>query len=95
MARKLLTTADLDAMHEHEDWAGHGYLFERTYHDPEEVAAADYMILTFANEIGMTDHELFEWANSKAGRWFGDVVFSGGNKYDAAMYLPRSGRPIR
>jgi hypothetical protein len=94
MAAKQLTTADLELMHDEEDWAGHGYLFERSYHDPEEVAAADYMVLTFANEVGITYEELFEWANSKAGRWFGDCVFSGGSKYDAAMYLPRSGRPM-
>lgn len=83
-----LTTADIERMYDHEDWAGHGYLFERSYQDDaEKVAAADAWALAAANEAGMTFEQMFEWANSKPGRWFGDCVF-GGNGHHAEKYLP-------
>lgn len=67
-------------------WLGFGYLGERRSalddSDPEcparpqAVADADAWILARANRDGWTYDELFEWANSKYGRWFGEQALS-------------------
>jgi hypothetical protein len=83
-----LTTADIERMYDHEDWAGRGYLFERSYQDDaEKVAAADAKALDAANRLGLTYEQMFEWANSRVGRWFGDCMF-GSNGRHAEKYVP-------
>lgn len=72
-----LTTADLDTMTRDDRWEGFGYLGER-HRAPADVAArfaaADALILGAADAHGWTYDDLFTWANSKNGRWFGDEV---------------------
>lgn len=89
-----LTTADLDRMYANYDWEGFGYLGERRNAAAEgkDTAAADAKVLAEANRLGLTAAELFDWANSKAGRWYGDCMF-GANGQHAELYLP--GRTIR
>lgn len=83
-----LTTADIERMHDHENWHGFGYLGERSYQDDaEKVAVADAKALDAANRLGLTYEQLFDWANSKVGRWFGDCMF-GSNGRHAEKYLP-------
>lgn len=95
------TIADLNAMTERDEWLGFGYLGERRILDsakeePEEfdldivtnmVAEADMRAVDDANEHGLTLDQLFDWANSKYGRWYGDCMF-GNNGLHAEKYLP-------
>lgn len=82
------------------EWLGWGYIGERRaalemiesrelaglYRD--RVIRADRMALQYAADAGWTDADLFEWANSKAGRWFAELAFAGA--FDsAARYLRR------
>lgn len=72
----MRTTATFDQMTTNEDWLGFGYLGERDRQGadrPERVAEADAFIL--ARTADWTDEELFDWANSKLGRWVGDIFF--------------------
>ena len=74
-----LTTATLDAMYADEEWLGYGYL---------DVAAADAMVLDYANANDWTERDLFAWANSKDGRWFADCVLGSGiTDQHAPQYL--------
>jgi hypothetical protein len=69
-----------DEMTTREAWLGFGYLGERQHATADQadlVAAADQFILNHANAHDWTPADLFAWANSKNGRWFGDVVFGG------------------
>jgi hypothetical protein len=93
----MLTTADLEAMYRNDEWEGFGYLGGRrnalsnedpeSPAQPERVAEADAKALAEANRLGMTAEDLFEWANSKAGRWYGDCMFGGAGRH-AERYLP-------
>jgi hypothetical protein len=93
----MLTTADLEAMYRNDEWEGFGYLGGRrnalsnedpeSPAQPERVAEADAKALAEANRLGMTAEQLFEWANSKMGRWYGDSMF-GANGQHAERYLP-------
>jgi hypothetical protein len=82
-----LTTADIERMTQDENWFGYGYLGERRHATAEQVAAADAKALDAANRIGLTYEQMFEWANSKVGRWFGDCMF-GANGRHAEKYVP-------
>lgn len=74
-----------DEMTAREEWEGFGYLGERAHRlestdpdapaAPELVAATDLWLLEHAARTGLDDEQLFEWANSKHGRHFADVVF--------------------
>lgn len=79
-----MTTADLDRAARDERWLGFGYLGERSNHQGEVdlVAATDQRIVDIANERGWDYEALFDWANSKNGRHFGDVVFGGTARFD-------------
>lgn len=94
----MLTTQDIENMYSNPEWEGFGYLGERRNElDPEGrhsaeyaaglVAKADAMALSQANQYGLTLEQLFAWANSKRGRWYGDCWF-GSNGQHAARYLP-------
>lgn len=78
-------TTTFDLLERNPEWLGFGYLGERrnalSDSDPESparpefVAEVDARLLDFVRREGWTQRELFNWANSKYGRWFGDVVF--------------------
>lgn len=89
MAQEL-TTADFDKMYRNDDWEGFGYLGERRNQQAEgkDTSAADEKALAEANRLGLTAEELFDWANSKRGRWYGDSMF-GANGQHADTLLPR------
>ena len=68
-----LTINHLDSMVHHPDWQGFGYLAERQRYkseNPQFCEILDRVVLQRANELGLTESELFEWANSKRGRWY-------------------------
>jgi hypothetical protein len=72
----MLTITDLDRAANDDRYLGWGYLGERSRQDDATlVAAADQRVIDLANERGWDYEDLFAWANSKLGRWFGDGVF--------------------
>lgn len=83
-----LVVQDLLDGYDNPVWHGHGYLGERRHAldstdpecpaQPDTVAAADEWIVNRANELGWSREDLFEWADSKYGRWYGDLWFGGG-----------------
>jgi hypothetical protein len=90
----MFTTADLEKMYRNDNWEGFGYLGERrnAIEAGRSVEEADAQALAEANVQGLTEQELFDWANSKNGRWYGDCMF-GSNGRHAERYLP--GQPQR
>lgn len=82
-----LTVADLDWAARDQRWLGFGYLRGRqvalTSTDPEApanpalVADTDRRVIEHANARGWTYDQLFDWCNSKHGRWLADAAFSG------------------
>ncbi len=89
----MLTTADILAGYTNDEWEGFGYLGERRNQAAEgrSTVEADEMVLADANKAGMTAEALFEWANSRSGRYFGDCMF-GGLPQHAPSLLPSQGR---
>jgi len=80
----MLTVADLDAGLQRDDYLGFGYLGERrnffsTYGMSvvPQIEAADTLVLFLANAHGYDAERLFEWANSKSGRWAGEILMTG------------------
>jgi hypothetical protein len=73
-----------DQMMQNEAWEGFGYLGGRnialTSTDPEApalpavVAVVDDYLITETTVRGWTEQELFDWANSRLGRWFADAT---------------------
>lgn len=84
-----LTPADFDKMTTNEAWLGFGYLGERrnAREAGRDTTTADESAIAEANRLGLTAEELFEWANSKIGRWYGDCWF-GANGQHAERYAP-------
>lgn len=78
------STATFDRMAERPDWLGFGYLGERNTADAEVVASVDRQVLSWTRE--WTYEELFDWANSKLGRWFGEELLHGGD-WDTAIRM--------
>lgn len=88
-AAQALTLTDLIAGYNHEDFGGHGYLGGRQNALSNlaykvdmaaglaELAAADQFVLDTANGRGWDAERLFQWANSRDGRYFADTVFGG------------------
>lgn len=87
------TTANtFDRMTRDDRWLGFGYLGGRQsalWSDdpgapaqPHRVAGVDAWLLG----LGLGDEALFEWANSKKGRHFADVVFGGGTIGEAIRF---------
>ena len=92
------TIADLNAMENNPEWLGFGYLGTRRdaadntdpevpATDPIVIAEADMKALDDANAHGLTADQLFDWANSKYGRWYGDCMFHNDGRH-AEQYLP-------
>lgn len=83
----MLTTDVFDRMSRDDRWLGHGYLGARrnaldtsdrdALVDPALVARADQIAVDAANAAKMDYERLFQWANNKTGRWFGDCMFGG------------------
>ena len=73
----------------HDEWYGFGYIGSRRYLSPVLRAEADRRALAAADAAGLTDEELFAWANNKIGRWYADVCSSGfKNNPHLDRYLP-------
>jgi len=75
-----LTQDDIEAGYANDEWLGWGYLGERqtycvTSTGRRRVATADRALLAHANDNLWTAETLFDWLNSKLGRWYGDSVF--------------------
>lgn len=70
-----------EAMADRIEFEGFGYIGERATAIEERGAAAveaiDRQVLALAEKAGLDDEQLFEWANSRLGRYFGGAVFSG------------------
>jgi hypothetical protein len=87
----MLTQTDLEDGYNNPQWSGFGYLGARRNalqdgdHEappqPALVAAADAYLIRRANRLGWTAADLFRWANSKLGRWYGDVWFGNDQPY--------------
>lgn len=87
------TSEIFDQMMTDDRWLGFGYLGERRSQLAtgriDSVAEADALILTRARERGLTYEQIFTWANSKNGRWFGDCYFGSHTHHHTTDYLPR------
>jgi len=82
MNTTTLTPDVFDEFTRDDRWLGFGYLGGRRNTlastdpvSPHLVEAVDRRVVDWANYYGWTRDELFAWANSKAGRWFADVMF--------------------
>ncbi|MFJ6532505.1 hypothetical protein [Microbacterium sp. NPDC091662] len=78
-----------DTFAQEAEWLGYGYLGARLRLTDEQRAKADAIVLAhFAtrSDAGTKAGEdaLFEWSNSRLGRWFGES-FEGG--YRSGRYL--------
>jgi len=71
------TYTDFDTMTENPDWMGFGYLSNRLYLTETDRAVGDALVIAFATENAWSDSDLFEWANSKAGRHYADAAGDG------------------
>lgn len=82
-----LTTTNIEAGYDHDEWLGYGYLGQRRLaldvsdgeSEPLEVmearvAVADEMVLFHANRLGWTGAQFFAWLNSKYGRWVAELL---------------------
>jgi len=83
-----LTTETLKSFEQNDEWLGYGYIGARknaleAIESGEwdvplfVVEQADEAVLMEANRLGWTTDKLFEWANSKPGRWAGDLLLGG------------------
>jgi len=88
-----LTPEIFDSFTRRDDWLGFGYLGSRRNElamgRAALVAEADEIVLNRLRERGLTQEELFEWSNSKRGRWFGDCYFGSHTHHHATDYLPQ------
>jgi len=81
------TLADIEHAYDNEDWCGYGYLARRSQalnstdpeipSQPDRVTEADTWLLAEVNRQGWTAEELFNWLNSRTGRFYGDLWFGG------------------
>jgi hypothetical protein len=85
LTEMLIKASDLERATRDDRWLGFGYLGERrntlARQTPDAallVEAVDQRVADWANSHGWTYDDLFSWANSRTGRYFGDVVFGGG-----------------
>jgi hypothetical protein len=69
-----LTVADLHATLADERHLGWGYACTSDITSTYKRAALDRAIVGVANEEGLTAEELFQWSNSKWGRWLTDDI---------------------
>jgi len=81
-----------DDLTKDERWLGFGYLGERRHQNHQPQTEADLLALETAIGRGLTYGQMFTWANSKYGRWYGDCMF-GCNGQHANEYLPTKHLP--
>jgi hypothetical protein len=72
-AKAALTTADLEATLDDGRHLGFGYACSRDL-AARTRARLDRAVVAVANELGLDAEQLFQWANSKGGRWLTDAV---------------------
>lgn len=94
----MLTPDVFVKMLDDDRWLGYGYLGARrnaldnsdpnAIADPALVVEADDLALEAANKQGMSYDALFEWANSKVGRWYGDTIFGRGSRERIHQVMP-------
>ena len=65
---------------------GNGYSIRNNTTDPRKIVAMDEMVVLMANKEGWTLEELFQFTNSKTGRYVVDCWMSG-DKDRAQIYL--------
>jgi hypothetical protein len=90
---ETLTITDLDRMANDDRWLGFGYLGERGHaanESPETAALVDAHVIEIANGLGMSYDDLFQWANSKDGRWYGDMTFGQATGYAVTTTFPNA-----
>lgn len=75
-----------DRMADHPDFGGYGYIGGRLEMSDEKRAAADAMVLAEAS--GYSEAALFEWANSRPGRWYAEAWASDNRYGHAEKALP-------
>lgn len=86
-----LTIDDILAGYSNDEWCGWGYLGERNSEESERgcdsprLATADKVVIKVANELEWDRETLFEWLNSKPGRWFCDTAFGNGKQSQKAL----------
>ena len=78
MKASKLTIGHIEALMFNPARGGFGYLGCREYMTGKQKAYGDRQLLKFANANGWDLSDLFYWADSKAGRWFGDAIVGGG-----------------
>ncbi len=86
MKAKAITYQDLLNALLDERHLGNGYSIRSYTTDPRKVVAMDEMVVLMANKEGWTLEELFQFTNSKTGRYVVDCWMSG-DKERAQMYL--------
>ena len=86
MRSLALTYNDLLNALQDERHLGNGYSIRSYTTDPRKVVAMDEMVILMANKEGWTSNELFEFTNSKTGRYVVDCWMSG-DKEMAQKYL--------
>lgn len=69
----ILTAVDIEAGYDNPAWLGHGYLETRQRSARiARIQAADHALLLRVNGLHWTASQLFEFVNSKHGRWYGE-----------------------
>lgn len=89
-ATENITPQTIEAMTEHAEYGGFGYLghSDRTHESDRALATA-------ANLLGLTADDVFLWANSRYARHAMDVMpkHPVASDFEAAMMNPRRGLP--
>lgn len=86
MRTLALTYNDLLNALQDERHLGNGYSIRSYTTDPRKVVAMDEMVILMANKEGWSLEDLFQFTNSKTGRWVVDA-WLGGDKEMAQKYL--------
>jgi hypothetical protein len=71
----MLTTETINSFWERS--GGFGYLGQRNREGIDKVFIADEVLLEVANKQGWTEEELFEFCDSRYGRYYADFAFDG------------------
>ena len=88
----MSTYTNFDAMSENPEWLGFGYIGTRRHLSEADRATGDALVLEFAAAKGWSDADLFEWANSKSGRYFADSIDGGDRAFalrELSCYIER------
>jgi hypothetical protein len=86
MKAKAITYQDLLDVLQDERHLGNGYAIRNHTTDPRKIVAMDEMVVLMANKEGWNREELFQFTNSKTGRYVVDCWMSG-DKDRAQIYL--------